>query len=161
MDSKNTLNDLSWKIIESYFKEKYLTRLVRHQIESYNYFIENQIEETINMFNPVRIVSNKDVNEKGIYSLEILINFKNFQIFRPQIHENNGATKIMFPHEARLRNFTYSAPMKIDLNIEIIKRTGEDLSHQEKIYKNLKAIHIGKIPIMLKSNICVLKLFSH
>ena len=161
MEPKNTLNDLSWKIIESYFKEKYLTRLVRHQIESYNYFVENQIEETINMFNPVRIVSNKDLNENGIYSLEILITFKNFQIFRPQIHENNGATKIMFPHEARLRNFTYSAPMKLDLNIEIIKRTGEDLSHQEKIFKNLKAIHIGKIPIMLKSNICVLKLFSH
>ena len=76
MKKKNLLNGLSWKIIESYFKEKYLTRLVRHQIESYNYFVEHQIEETIKMFNPVRIVSSKDVNDKGIYSLEILINFK-------------------------------------------------------------------------------------
>ena len=161
MKNKNLLNGLSWKIIESYFKEKYLTRLVRHQIESYNYFVEHQIEETINMFNPVRIVSSKDVNEKGVYSLEILINFKNFQILRPQIHENNGATKIMFPHEARLRNFTYSTPMKIDLDIEIIKRTGEDLNNVEKIFKTLKSIHIGKIPIMLKSNVCVLNMFSH
>ena len=30
MKNKNLLNGLSWKIIESYFKEKYLTCLVRH-----------------------------------------------------------------------------------------------------------------------------------
>ena len=40
-----------WKIIETYFKNKHLTRLVRHQIESYNYFIGNQIHETIKMLN--------------------------------------------------------------------------------------------------------------
>ena len=57
-DMKNLYNNdekyqkLSWKIIETYFKDKYLTRLVSHQIESYNYFIEHQIQETIKMFNP-------------------------------------------------------------------------------------------------------------
>ena len=76
MNSKNTLNDLSWKIIESYFKEKYLTRLVRHQIESYNYFVENQIEETINMFNPVRIVSNKDLLKySGLFNIDFNLSF--------------------------------------------------------------------------------------
>ena len=44
-----------WKIIEAYFKGHYLQRLVRHQIESYNYFVDTQIQNTINMFNPVTI----------------------------------------------------------------------------------------------------------
>ena len=89
---------LSWKIIETYFKNKHLTRLVRHQIESYNYFIEHQIQETIKMFNPVHIKSENDKVENGRHTIEILITFENLQIFRPQIHENNGATKIMYPH---------------------------------------------------------------
>ena len=42
----------------------------------------------------------------GLYDLEIIATFDNYQIYRPQIHENNGATKLMFPQEARLRNFT-------------------------------------------------------
>ncbi len=33
--------------------------------------------------------------------------------------------------------------------------------NKETIFKNIPSIHIGKIPIMLKSNICVLKQFSH
>ena len=48
--------ELPWKIIESYFDEGYLKCLVRHQIESYNYFISNQIQNTIEMFNPVTIM---------------------------------------------------------------------------------------------------------
>ena len=152
---------LSWKIIESYFKDKYLTRLVRHQIESYNYFIEHQIQETIKMFNPVHIVSENDKTEYGQYSLEIIITFDNLQIFRPQIHENNGATKIMYPHEARLRNFTYSSQLTLDINIKIVKLYGKNLNQVETIFKKYPAIHIGKLPIMLKSNICVLKQFSY
>lgn len=34
-------------IIESYFKDKHLNRLVRHQLESYNHFINEQIVRTI------------------------------------------------------------------------------------------------------------------
>jgi DNA-directed RNA polymerase II subunit RPB2 len=90
-----------------------------------------------------------------------VVTFENFQIYRPQIHENNGATKIMFPHEARLRNFTYASPMTIDLNIKILNRTGENLQSIETIYKKIPRVHIGKLPIMLKSKICVLTQNSH
>jgi len=153
--------NISWKIIESYFKDKYLTRLVRHQLESYNYFIEKQLFDTIKMFNPVKIHSEKEKEETGQYLIEIIINFSNLKILRPQIHENNGATKIMFPHEARLRNFTYSSQITVDLNIKILRKSGKDFKKIETIFKNIPSIHIGKIPIMLKSNICVLKQFSH
>ena len=46
------------------------------------------------MFNPVTIRSEQDyVKEANKYSLEILITFENFSIYRPQIHENNGRYK--------------------------------------------------------------------
>ena len=161
----NVLNydtDVSHKLIESYFEKQHLDRLVRHQKESYNQFVSEQIRETIQMFNPVLIHSEHDKDDiTGLYSLEIIITFDNLQIYRPQIHENNGATKIMFPQEARLRNFTYASTMSVDVNIKIIKRTGENLTSIETLYKKLPRINIGKMPIMLKSNICVLTQYSH
>ena len=148
--------DISHKLIESYFEKQHLDRLVRHQKESYNQFVSEQIRETIQMFNPVLIrpIYIKD-DITGLYSLEIIITFDNLQIYRPQIHENNGATKIMFPQEARLRNFTYASTMSVDVNIKIIKRTGENLSSVETLYKKLPRINIGKMPIMLKNLIFV------
>ena len=41
-----------WNITESYFKGQHLERLVRHQIESYNNFVECQIEKTIECLIP-------------------------------------------------------------------------------------------------------------
>jgi len=158
----NKSERLSWEIIGSYFKGKHLDRLVRHQIESYNNFVQNQIGATIKMFNPVTIRSEHDKDEEtGLYTLEIIATFENYQIYRPQIHENNGATKLMFPQEARLRNFTYASAQTIDINLKIIRRTGDKLQGVETLYKKLPHIHIGKLPIMLRSNICVLTQYSH
>ena len=154
--------ELSWGIIKSYFEGKHLQQLIRHQIESYNNFINCQIPKTIEMFNPVTIASENDYNKDlKLYKLEIFITFENLNIHRPQIHENNGATKLMFPQEARLRNFTYSSTMTVDINIKYQIRSGEYLENIHTIYKVLPKIHIGKIPIMLKSNICVLNQYKH
>ena len=127
-----------WTIIESYFKDQHLSQLVRHQLESYNDFVNNQIQKTIDMFNPVRICSENDVDkDSGKYKLEIFVTFENFHLYRPQIHENNGASKLMFPQEARLRNFTYASMMTIDLNIKYIVRSGDNLENSQTFYKNL------------------------
>jgi len=154
--------EMPWTIIESYFKGQHLERLVRHQIESYNNFVSYQIIKTIEMFNPVHIASEQDFDAKtGKYALEIFITFENFNIYRPQIHENNGATKLMFPQEARLRNFTYASAMTVDMNIKFVVRNGENLDNIQTFYKVLPNIHIGKLPIMLKSSICVLTQYKH
>ena len=75
----------------NYFTGQHLDRLVRHQVESYNN-CSNLINATIQMFNPVSIKSehNKD-EETGLY-IETIATFENYQIYGPQIHENNGAT---------------------------------------------------------------------
>ena len=70
-----------WAIIKSYFKDQHLTQLVRHQLESYNNFVNSQIQKTIDMFNPVQICSENDYDKaSGKYSLEIFITFENFHL---------------------------------------------------------------------------------
>ena len=158
----NTDNEISWEVINSYFGNKHLEQLVKHQLESYNYFISTQLEDTLNMFNPTIINSENDyVREHDIYRLQIEINFKNIKIHRPQIYENNGATQLLFPNIARLRNFTYSSNLLVDFFIKYTVLNGEDYNNKTVYEKHLSNIYIGKIPIMLKSNICVLQQYKH
>ena len=167
LDEKNIYDKVNtseepWVLIESYFRNQHLKQLIRHQLESYNYFVNTQIENTIEMFNPVRVCSDHDyIKELNLHRLEMLITFENFNIHRPQVYENNGATKIMFPQEARLRNFTYAGAMTVDLNIKYIVRNGENYKNVLNYQKTLKNIHIGKLPIMLRSDICVLNQYKH
>ena len=146
-----------YQIIESYFEGKHLDRLVRHQIESYNNFVNYQVQRTIDMFNPVKIHSDNDyIAEKQLYMLECFVTFNNFKLYPPQIHENNGATKIMLPQEAKLRNFTYASTMTVDIDIEYVVRNTECMDAPRIIKRTMPKINIGKMPIMLKSSICVL-----
>jgi DNA-directed RNA polymerase II subunit RPB2 len=151
-----------YSIIESYFNGQHLERLVRHQIESYNHFVNYQIQRTIQMFNPVVIRSDNDyVPDKDKYFLEVFISFTNFKMYPPQIHENNGATKMMLPQEAKLRNFTYASTTTVDINIKYVVRNTENMENPRIIEKMLPKINIGKLPIMLKSSVCVLTLNKH
>ena len=167
LDEKNIYDKVNtceepWVLIESYFRNQHLKQLIRHQLESYNYFVNTQIENTIEMFNPVHICSDHDyIKELNLHRLEMHITFENFNIHRPQVYENNGATKIMFPQEARLRNFTYAGAMTVDLNIKYTVRNGENYKNVLNYQKILKNIHIGKLPIMLRSDICVLNQYKH
>ena len=151
----------TWKVIESYFEDNHLHQLVKHQIESYNDFIQTQMKKTIEMFNPLIIRSPQDyMKEYKKYRLQIIINFENMSLFRPEIHENNGATKLMFPNDARLRNFTYSSNLTLDINIEYIVCTGDSLENEERKHVKLSKIQFGKIPIMIKSCICTLNQYN-
>lgn len=151
------LKEVSWNIIELYYKKDYKNRLIRHQVESYNNFVTYQIKQTINMFNPFKVSSYLEDTDTNI---DIIINFSNLKILRPQIFENNGSSNIMTPNDARLRNFTYSGRMTMDLLItyEIRDNLLTDKSVNVKtVTKKMSNINIGKIPIMLNSCLCTLK----
>ena len=90
------MKNILWEIIETYFRGQHLDRLVRHQLESYNEFVDIQMQKTVNMFNPVTIHH----NEEDKYKLKIIVNFGKLYVFRPLIHENNGSSTLMFPHVA-------------------------------------------------------------
>jgi DNA-directed RNA polymerase beta subunit len=162
LDSLGSYTEEPYHLIESYFRGQHLERLVRHQIESYNHFINYQIQRTIQMFNPVNIRSENDfVAECGQYFLEISVSFSNFKLYPPQIHENNGATKLMYPQEAKLRNFTYASTMTVDIQIQYTVRNTDAMDVPKIITRVLPKINIGKMPIMLKSSICVLNQNRH
>ena len=146
-------------ILESYFGTKPLERLVRHQIESYNNFVNYQMQRTVEMFNPITIKSENDYNEEtDTHNLVVKINIKNIRFQQPQIFENNGSMKTMFPQEARLRNFTYASSSMVDLHIEYIVR--DEVNDEKTITKTIPNIKLCNMPIMLKSSICILSQYN-
>ena len=52
-----------WDIINKYFSDGYLERMVRHQIESYNEFVNSQMKKTIHMFSPFTVASDDDYDK--------------------------------------------------------------------------------------------------
>ncbi len=146
-----------WELIDAYFYPNPMKQLVRHQLESYNYFACTQLANTIQMFNPRKIKESL-----GTSVIEMTISFENFQIFRPNIYENSGAVKLMFPHEARLRNLIYASLTTVDIhvNTHITTITGDGKERKECFQSVLPEIQIGKIPIMVGSSLCVLNQYS-
>lgn len=138
------------------------TKSIQHQLESFNDFITYQLPKTINMFNTHEpIVSKDEYNaELKINPIEIYITFKNFHMDNPQIYELNGVKIDMFPNKARLRNHTYSSSMFLDVHAQTVIRTGDKLEHKQIFNKVIKNVHIGKMPIMLNSSICMLNKYK-
>jgi DNA-directed RNA polymerase II subunit RPB2 len=151
-----------WKVIETYTRGDHLARLVAHQVDAYNDLITRQIPRTVEMFNPIIVHSDNDRDPvTGKYAVELALRLDNFSIHRPQIHENNGATKIMYPHDARLRGFTYAGMSVVDLDVTVTVREGEDMLETRTFNRRMERVRLGAIPIMLQSCVCVLKQYAH
>ena len=128
----------AWRLINLYFKKNHLKQLVRHQLESYNYFTNHQIQKTIDMFNPIIIRSDNDYDkELQQYNLELHVTIDNITIYRPHLFENNGSTKIMNPTQARLRNFTYSGVISGDFKIKYIVRNENTINTYNNIFDTI------------------------
>lgn len=143
-----------WDVVNEYFKPNKGSQLVKHQIESFNDFVLRKIEQIIEGFNPIEI--NHTYNpetEKFKYCLTLKI--ENPTLLKPIIYEKDGSTKNMTPNDARLRNFTYSSIVNVDLSITA--RTLDENDEYEVESKRINGVSLGKIPIMVKSNYCILK----
>ena len=156
--SKVELEKDAWKILDSYFTENGTDCLVKHQLDSFNDFMHNKIPDIISQVNPV-VVYHQFSEKHNKHKYEIQIRFINIDesYEKPKIHEYDGCKSLMTPHLARLRNFTYATPLHIDIEITNIEREGEDFEKVSVQKKLLRKINIGSIPIMLKSDFCVLK----
>jgi DNA-directed RNA polymerase II subunit RPB2 len=94
------------------------------------------------------------------YEYEVQIEFEKPQLRKPTIFENNGAVLPMLPNDARLRNLTYAAPLTVDVKATITRtdnKTGQKAVHQ-RLFPN---VHLGKIPVMVGSRLCLLKDQKH
>ena len=139
----------TWNVLDSYFSNKNI--LVSHHLESYNYFISEDLPSIIQENNPIILYDNSSEKNMNEYH----INFNNIYISKPVINENDGTSKPMSPFDARIRNLTYSGNLYIDINQKIIKKRSK--GKNETMYlPSLKKFNIGKIPIMVNSQYCIL-----
>ena len=148
---------MEWKLIDTFFKTE-TNPLVKHQIDTFNYFVSHQLEQIVEGFNDVEIYTNyfKEINKFGsIISLKLT----NPRLLYPTVNEKDGTSKPMTPYEARLRNLTYSSMLYIDITLNI-KKLMQNETYTE-YSKTLNNIYIGRIPIMLGSDYCNLKKTHH
>lgn len=157
----NTMNDFeatTWKVIESYFKINKGYQLVKHQLESFNDFVLRKLEHIIEGFNKIEI-HHSFIPEINKFKYILIVEVKKPVLSKPVIFEKDGSTKIMTPNDARQRNFTYSSNLTVDIHITAKTFGTENNAEGEYAIdkKVLNNVPLGKIPIMVKSNYCILK----
>jgi DNA-directed RNA polymerase subunit B len=153
------------ELVETYFRER---TVVNHHIASYNDFLPTIDHPNSRMQKIVdNVRASPDEAERGIIKLdpdrtegkiiEIHIGRKRdektgqtdmnarptIMVGRPVIKEANGATHDLYPMEARLRNLNYSAPIWLEFTVV-----------EDGIEREAEKVHIGDLPVMIKSKKC-------
>ena len=129
--SQNTLD--MWAIIHNILQKE---GVARQHLNSYGEFVERGLQSIIDEVGEIEI-------ETAEYPYKIRLG--KIKLQQPRIMELDGSVTHVAPVEARLRNLTYGSPIMLECSIV------ED----EKILES-RFIHIGDIPVMVKSNACVL-----
>ncbi|KAL7423067.1 DNA-dependent RNA polymerase II [Cryptotrichosporon argae] len=154
-----------WTIINSFFEDK---GLVRQQLESFNEFVENTMQELVD--ENQRLTLDQKSQHTGVSGDETRryeISFGQIYLARVAMTEMDGQTVALFPQEARLRNLTYAAPLYVDMRKQTFTAGDVDdpleadwqpavdeygvlqQAEEDKIW-------IGKVPVMVRSNFCLL-----
>jgi len=112
--------------------KRYLEKhsLVESNIISFNNFIEQRMQEIVN-----------EISE-SINNEEFEITLGKIKVGKPQITEADGSSSLVVPSEAKLRSLTYAAPITLELTVKKDDQVDSEI------------VEIGKIPIMVKSNVC-------
>ena len=140
-----------WDILDLYFKNhKY--PFTGHHLDSYRNFIKVKIPEIIKSNNPITMIKMDD-NNNLIVKVDIYvggINSDEIYVDRPILFEN-GISKLITPNDARMRNLTYVSNLFSNVVVKITNNKGEITN------RDFKNVSIASIPIMLHSDICLLK----
>src|SRR3989344_5648825 len=112
--------------------KKYLKQhsLLESNIRSFNNFIEHKMQQIIN-----------EINE-DIVTDEVDIKFGKVKIGKPNIIEADGSISLITPTEAKLRNLTYASPIFVELSVKY------------KEQSDSSEVEIGRIPVIVRSNVC-------
>ena len=147
---------LIWKIIDTYFKSD-PRQLVKHHIDSYNLFFNSQINNIFRENNPLKIRYKKiEGTDDYEYECDMYlggVGGDKVYIGKPTIYDNTQQ-KYMYPNEARLRNMNYGASINIDVDVNIRIKGAEPKN------MTLPQIYLGKFPIMVQSDLCILNKLS-
>ena len=153
-------DSISWKLIDKYFKEN-PNCLVSHHLESFNDFFRNGIKRIFRENNPIRFIEREDENSDSGKRNECLLYLggkDGTKIYygKPVIYDDNRS-HYMFPNEARLRNMSYGVTIHYDVEVEFMYFIGDDKKSHNMI---LNKIYLGRFPIMLQSELCILNSLS-
>ena len=143
-----------WDILDLYFKN-HRYPFTGHHLDSYREFIKNQIPYIVKSYNPITMIKYDDDKDE-VFKIEIFIGGKEgteLSISRPIIYED-GCPKLITPYDARMRNLTYETHLFAEVLVCITSKDDDRQNVETTTFKN---VAIGSIPIMLHSDICILK----
>ena len=168
---------IPWNIIDKFFSDN-PNILVAHQLDSYNEFISNGISQIFKEHNPIVFQKEKNLQTDAYKHISrfYLGGKTGDKIYygKPVIYDETGTTSrvhYMYPNEARLRNMTYGVTIHYDVDVEFEQEEQEQQEQQavseavaSSTKKNIKKlttvtlpqILLGKFPIMVHSNLCIL-----
>jgi len=126
-----------WPIIQDILKRE---GIARQHLNSFDEFLERGLQSIIDEVAQIEI-------ENAEYPYKIQLGKVKLQ--KPRMMELDGSITHITPAEARLRNVSYSAPVMMDASVV------EDGKVLESRF-----VHIGDVPVMAKSNACILHNFS-
>ena len=130
-------SDKRWPVIQNILMTQ---GIAKQHLNSFDEFLENGLQEIINEVQQIEI-------ENAEYPYTIKLGKIKFQ--EPRMMELDGSITHTTPAESRLRNVSYVAPLQMEASVVEDGKTLES-----------KPIHIGDIPVMVKSNACILRSFS-
>lgn len=129
--------DDMWRLIRSYYKRY---GMVRHQIESFNNFIQYMLPHIVQESSEFRMKQGDDE--------EHIVTICNLSVERPTVMDADGSERSLEPHMARLRNLTYSGAVIVDVVHEIHKNGKRA---ERRVFRETC---LCRLPIMLGSQAC-------
>ncbi|RAL12080.1 DNA-directed RNA polymerase III core subunit RET1 [Aspergillus homomorphus CBS 101889] len=136
-DPINTAQD-KWNLLPAFLKVK---GLVKQHIDSYNYLVEVQLKKIVESSSTIR----SDVDHNFyIKFTNIYLGFPR-RADEPQDVRADFSESTVAPHECRLRDTTYAAPIQVDF---------EYVRGRQRVMR--KGVAIGRMPVMLRSSKCAL-----
>lgn len=145
-EKTNTIlrEDVRLSIVKDYFDTN---GLIKHQIETFNWFINKGLKNIINNEPSIKYESNKYDN----YTLK----FSNICVEQPTIIDDDRIARPLYPQEARNKDLSYLGNVCVDIIETIENNEGKPPQINEQ-YR----VPIAKIPIMLMSDSCHLRQFT-
>lgn len=113
-------------------------KIVRHQLDSFNEFVDHGLQKVIDEMGVIET----EITGMG-EGVETYVRLGAVSVGYPVVKEADGAVDRLFPSDARLRNLTYSAPIKLEMTVI-----------QDETESDPKSVEIGVLPIMLRSKVC-------
>ena len=139
-DQINTAED-KWNLLPAFLKVK---GLVKQHLDSFNYFVDTDLRKILKANELV--LSDVDP-EFYLKYLDIRVGHKSSALSSASFSSSKLIPKEvnLVPHDCRLRDLTYSAPIYVDVEYT---RGRKIIIHRD--------LEIGRMPIMLRSNKCIL-----